>query len=77
MWTKCLEDTFPNNICDSYSVKKYNFPNNVNIELSYMFVPSKINYYQLKLTECEKNAGEENNIIRMMDNSISILQSIQ
>jgi hypothetical protein len=75
MWTKCMEDNFPNVTSDSYSINKYNISNNINIELCYKFVPSKLNYYQRKLGEIEFQAEDLKKNIQIMDNSIYNLQS--
>ena len=76
MWIKCFEDAFSNTVNDNYCISKYNV-NNVEIQIKYMFVQSKLNYYQLKLSDTEFAAEDMKKTILIMDQSLINLQSIR
>jgi hypothetical protein len=75
MWAKCFEDTFSNTANDTYSVTKYNVKT-VNIEVSSIFINSKLNHYQRKLGETEHTTEEIKTTIQIMDSSLNNLQKL-
>ena len=74
MWTKCIEDSFTNTALDNYSVCSYKI-GNIEIDLKYILIQSKLNFYQRKLSEVEYSIEEMKNTIEVMNKSLSSLES--
>lgn len=73
MWAKCIEDSYFNTVSNSYTTTQYNIKS-VMIEISHMFILSKLNHYQSRASEIETKIEELKQNIDILDNSVSQLQ---
>jgi hypothetical protein len=76
-WIKTLEEIITaNDIFEKYALLKYTLYNFGILALEAIYINSKINFYGKKINQIEEEIKKINEIVSILDNSLSSLESM-